>query len=209
MRASATTKYAAACADVLARLSDGGSGTSTRTGTGLRAASADSAASRPRSVEDGRVDAADQVAQLGERLLDLAVRVLQGRGGLRVARRLAPGAAQLDAERHEPLLGAVVQVALDAAALLVGGTDRGRAGLGQLHRATLGLRGPRLRLPRGLDGLGAGRRPEQRPRRAGRWRASPACAARAATQRHRTAAGTMSTSGTGGWSRPAARATTG
>ena len=114
--------------------------------------------------EDGRVDAADQVAQLGERLLDLAVRVLQGGGGLRVARRLAPGGAQLDAEGHQPLLGAVVQVALDAAALLVGGTDGGRAGLASAARP-----GPRPARPAPAPAV----RP-RRPRRAATPRAASA-----------------------------------
>ena len=129
VRASATTKYAAACADVLARFSDGGSGTSTRTGHRAAGRQGGQRGVEAAVGEDGRVDAADQVAQLGQRLLDLAVRVVQGGGRLGVARHLALGGAQLDAEGDQPLLRAVVQVALDAAALLVGGTDRGRAGL--------------------------------------------------------------------------------
>jgi hypothetical protein len=82
------------------------------------------------------VDAARQLAQLGGGLVQLVQRGIQELDRLcGVVLDPVPGQAQVDAQRHQPLLGAVVQVALDAAALLVAG----------LHDA--GPRGAQLRDP--------------------------------------------------------------
>jgi hypothetical protein len=66
-------------------------------------------------VERGRVHAARELAQLLERLRELAARAVTscsaaaGRGGCRLDQ------PQLQRERDQPLLGAVVQVALEPA----------------------------------------------------------------------------------------------
>lgn len=79
---------------------------------------------QPSVGEDRRVDATRQLAQLGERLGKLlggCIEQLLGRGGLRAdagARK-----PQRQRQRHEPLLGPVMEVALEAAALGVGGLD--------------------------------------------------------------------------------------
>jgi hypothetical protein len=87
--------------------------------------------------EHGRVDAAGQVAQLGQGPLGLLVGLAdQGGGRGRVGLQLGPGHAQVHGQGDQPLLGAVVQVTLDAAAL----------GLGPLH-------GP---VAAGLEGLDPG-----------------------------------------------------
>ena len=74
------------------------------------------------------MDAAGELAQLLEGELELAP------GGIeqlarerRVAVELAPREAQLDRERDEPLLGAVVEVALEAPALEHRDVDEPRA----------------------------------------------------------------------------------
>jgi hypothetical protein len=70
------------------------------------------------------VDAARQVAQLGQGALGLLVRLVdQPGGGLRVAAELLPGHAEVHREGHQALLGAVVEVALDTAALVLGGVN--------------------------------------------------------------------------------------
>ena len=84
------------------------------------------------------MDSAGELAQLGDRLLDL---VLRARKHVR-ARPRRPGCREPERERErdEPLLGAVVEVALDSPPLGVGrGDDPGarRAHLGEL-RAHLG-----------------------------------------------------------------------
>nr|WP_263657342.1 hypothetical protein [Nonomuraea gerenzanensis] len=80
---------------------------------------------QPRLGELQRVDAVRQVAQLGLRLAQVG-RELREHGrrlrGVGVHQPL--GDPRLHGRRDEPLLGAVVQVALDPAALAVG---RGRA----------------------------------------------------------------------------------
>ncbi len=110
--------------------------------------------------EDGRVDAAHEVTQLGQGLLHLAVRVVQRGGRLRVAGGPPSGRAELHAEGDQALLRAVVQVALDPATLLVGGTDRGRARLRQDDGPTLRDVGPGLRR---ADLLRPRRRAQHRP----------------------------------------------
>ena len=88
------------------------------------------------------MDAAGQLAQLAERERELLLRAvdqLVGPVGIRV--ELALGEPQRERERDEPLLGAVVQVALQPPALLRAGLDDARAGGAQLldAGAQLGL----------------------------------------------------------------------
>jgi hypothetical protein len=72
-----------------------------------------------------RVDAARQVAQVGEGALGLFVRLADQLGGrLRVGAELLPGHAEVHGEGDQALLGAVVEVALDAAALVLGRVHR-------------------------------------------------------------------------------------
>ena len=64
--------------------------------------------------QDGRMDPAGKLAQLGRRLGETLDRLVeQARGGLGVVRELRPDHAEHEPERHEPLLRAVVEVALD------------------------------------------------------------------------------------------------
>jgi hypothetical protein len=86
------------------------------------------------------VDAARELAQLLDRPvqlvgdpadLPLQLGQLRGHGGL--------GQAQLEAERDQSLLGAVVQVALDPAPGVVGGGDDPGPGRGELG-AAVGVR---------------------------------------------------------------------
>ena len=70
------------------------------------------------------MDAARKVAELGERLLRILVCLLDERaGGFRIGVELGAGAPEVDREGREALLGAVVQIALDAPALGDGGID--------------------------------------------------------------------------------------
>ena len=74
------------------------------------------------------MDAAREVAQLLQREVGLLPRLADQLHRGRVAVRGALlGHAQVQRERHEPLLCAVVEVALDAPALVVGRRDDARA----------------------------------------------------------------------------------
>ena len=92
--------------------------------------------------EDGRVDAASELAQLVEGGAQLAVGLGEELGGaVRVGAELRAGELERQPEREQPLLGAVVEVALEPPSLLVAGADdpfAGGAQLGQLC-AQLGL----------------------------------------------------------------------
>ena len=116
--------------------------------------------------EDRRVDAAREVAQLLQREARLLARLAHQLGGRRVALLGALlGHAQRQRERHEPLLGAVVEVALDAPALGVGGRDDARAGVLRARspgRSAPGRRSSRAAAPRAS-------------RRGGRARPAPGC----------------------------------
>ena len=81
--------------------------------------------------EQRRVDAVGQVAQLLDRVLHgVAERVEHLGGGLGVVGEDVLGEAEVHRQRDEVLLGAVVQVALDLAALgVAGGHDAGTRGL--------------------------------------------------------------------------------
>ena len=73
-------------------------------------------------AEHCRIDAARQRADVLERAVDLVAELAQGRRLVRIgALGLIRGELELDAQPHEPLLGTVVQVALDPPALAVGG----------------------------------------------------------------------------------------
>ena len=78
------------------------------------------------------MQAADQVAKLGERGLGLLVGLRDDLVGLRRVGRGRAGHTQPYRQRDQPLLGAVVQVALQAAPFGVGGVDRACPGMGQL-----------------------------------------------------------------------------
>ena len=79
------------------------------------------------------MDAARQLAQLVERPGELGLRLdEQAEDVVGAALERALGEPQLQCERDEPLLGAVVQVALQPAALGVAGLDDARAGGGEL-----------------------------------------------------------------------------
>ena len=76
----------------------------------------------PGRVELGRRKPARQLAQLVDRHGDLGDRAVERRArALRRGGELVLRVAQRETDRHEPLLGAVVEVALDAPTLLVGG----------------------------------------------------------------------------------------
>ena len=83
-----------------------------------------------------------------------AGRLEQPPGGRRVERELALGEAELQRERDEPLLGAVVQVALEPAALEHRDVDEPRARALELldAGAQLGLEALVLELQRGRRG---------------------------------------------------------
>ena len=115
--------------------------------------------------EDRRVDAAGERAQLGERVDGLGVRLGEElvEGGAAVGE---PAAGELEREPdpEQALLGAVVEVALEAAPLGVAGFDDARAGgahLGELG-AQLGLQARVLEReasrPRRPPGRARGRR---------------------------------------------------
>ena len=91
--------------------------------------------------EGGRVDASGERADLVERAVDLAAQLAdQLRAAMVAAVDALGGELELDPQRHEALLGAVVQVALDPAALVVGAGLDARARLAHLveqHRGFL------------------------------------------------------------------------
>ncbi len=75
-------------------------------------------------VEDGGVDAAGELPQLGDRRLRRRVRLGDERlRGIGVGVDLLLREAERHADRDQPRLHAVVQVALDARALDIGGAD--------------------------------------------------------------------------------------
>ena len=123
--------------------------------------------------EQGRAHPAGEVAQLGERELRLVARLLDELArAVGVALEALLGHPEVQRERDEPRLRAVVQVALDALELGRGGVDGARAGLGQ-----------------DLDALGEllGVGPEQEPRE--RARAGGGAAQQADRDRQRDDAG--------------------
>ena len=105
-------------------VSEGRSGTSTLTATGIG-----ESAARPgdggveAAVGEHRgVDAAHQLAQLHQGLLGLGMGMVdEVAGALGIGGELGLGAAELHGHRDQALLGAVVEVALDPEALGLGG----------------------------------------------------------------------------------------
>ena len=89
------------------------------------------------------MDPPGQVAQLDERLLGLAVRVLDELlGAGRVGVPLLPGPAEVHGQGHQPLLRPVVQVALDALALDLHRVDDAGAAVGERGDLLVELLGP-------------------------------------------------------------------
>ena len=89
--------------------------------------------------EHRRGNPARQVAQLSDRRGRLLAGAANQLGGLGLILEPLLGAAELDAERDQPRLGAVVQVALDPAQLGALDVERAAAGAGQLLHADLEL----------------------------------------------------------------------
>jgi len=77
--------------------------------------------------QHGRVDAPRELAQLAQRALDVLAGALELGAHRRPQVELPEGEAEAQRDRHEALLRAVVQVALDAPPLGVGGDDAPRA----------------------------------------------------------------------------------
>ena len=96
------------------------------TGTGARSARARSAARSPRSVRIAGWMPARQLAQLVERGLQLGARLVEQRRRLRRPLHLHPRQLELQRQRHQPRLRAVVQVALEPPPLGVAGLDQPR-----------------------------------------------------------------------------------
>ena len=94
------------------------------TGSGARDASDCSALVRPCAVSTAGCRPACQLAQFLQRGGEFVLGDRQQPLGLRPGRELPAEDGQAHRERDEPLLGAVVQVALETAALLVGGIGR-------------------------------------------------------------------------------------
>ena len=93
---------------------------------------------QPAVAQQRRVDAVRELAQLAERRLDVAAQLLEHRlDGLRIGLHELAGQADLDRERDEVLLRAVVEVALDPAPGLVGGSDDAQPGGLELRVALL------------------------------------------------------------------------
>ena len=119
-----------------------------------------------------RVDAAGELAQLVERGAQL------GDGGVDLIADLGAQQPQREREHHQPLLGAVVEIALEPAALGIAGLDGTGARRAQLLQAGSSLRlqplvverqpGGSARSPRADRGRRAARRDGRSRRRAGR-----------------------------------------
>ena len=108
---------------------------------------------QPAVAEDGGVESVREVAQVGQARMQLGEHGAElGAGSLRQVAVGREPELQLQRDRHEPLLGAVVEVALDLAACPVGRLDDARA-----RRAHLGeLRLDDLVLAQRLLGGAAG-----------------------------------------------------
>ena len=102
------------------------------TGSGVRAASACDRRLQAAVAEHGRMDPARELAQLLERLRQLLAGALERRARLGLVAAAAGGEPQVERERDEPLLRAVVQVALEPAALGVARLDDPRARGGEI-----------------------------------------------------------------------------
>ena len=111
-----------------------------------------------------------QRPQLLERLVDVVLELAQPRGALLgIAQDDVLGELELDPERDEPLLGAVVQVALDPAPLLLrAGREAGAREL-ELAQRRLGLGREPLVLEHDGGHRDAGRTSSGRARRPSSW----------------------------------------
>ena len=106
----------------------GSSAASISTGMVRRVGERFQCAPQPAVAEDRRMQPARDLAQLLQRGVELARGLLQQVGrGLGVRGQPRPRQAQLEHDGDEALLGAVVQVALQPAPLLVAGLDQARA----------------------------------------------------------------------------------
>ena len=81
------------------------------------------------------MDAAGELAQLGERLRELRARLLEQLDRPRGPTRTRAGERERERQRDEPLLRAVVEVALEPPPLDVGGLDEPEPGGAQLLEA--------------------------------------------------------------------------
>ena len=130
----------------------------------MSSASACDAAGQPAVGQHRRVDAAHHAAQVAQRADVVSAGLAQQpAGGLGVGADQLLGQAEAHAERDEPGLGAVVQVALDPADL--GGAVVEGLGAGGRH-----LLDPALELARPGCGRGGCARPPRRPGPAPAWR---------------------------------------
>ena len=138
--------------------------------TGSRSASASSACAQALLAEDRGVQPARDLAQLLQARVELARGVVEQVGrGLGMRGQPRAGEAQLEHDGDEALLGAVVEVALEPAALLVAGLDQARARrdeVGARLRAGDGQRGELAERRRGgpRSPAAAGPRSRSRPR---------------------------------------------
>ena len=96
---------------------------STSTGTGALRARSSSAAASPSSSRGGRTPGGDR-AQVGDRRADLVDRAVERRRSAALRAGASAGAAAARCRADQPLLRAVVQVALEPPALLVAGARR-------------------------------------------------------------------------------------
>ena len=95
------------------------------------------------------MDAARELAQLPDRVLRLLARLgEQPRGARGIRRELRLGEPERDGDGDHPLLGAVVQVALDPPALGVGRFEDALTGVAQVVDAV--AQGPRADLLAGF-----------------------------------------------------------
>ena len=105
------------------------------TGSGLRLAAARSASTSPLSTSERRIDPVRQLAQLLDRLLDLAGELVEHlEPGVGVVDDDVPRQAQVHREGDEVLLRSVVQVPLDATTFGVTARDDARPRLAELVR---------------------------------------------------------------------------
>ena len=110
--------------------------------------------------QDRRQDPAGQLAELLDRRLEVGRQGGQGVPHRRVARlRGGPDSPELHRQRDESLLGAVVEVALDPPALVVGGADDAGTRGAQLRELALHLAGELAVV--GLEANGRGHRRDE------------------------------------------------
>ncbi len=113
--ASLTTKYAIAS---MVGLQRGSTSTLTVTGTGERAGQPGQCGIQAAVGQHRRMDSAGQIAQLGQRLLGILMRLVQQPASrFRVVVVAGARPAQVHRDGHQPLLGAVVQIPFDPPAL--------------------------------------------------------------------------------------------